>query len=112
MKQNLTTDIIQGMLPYLNNAQIERLQEVLQYALFDYTITKSERNEEIKEQNVVESFLFAKRIEGCSDKTLKYYKSTIQAMIESIGKKIKHIVTNDIRSYPASLHGLRTRTTF
>ena len=99
MKQNLTTDIVQGMLPYLNNAQIERLQEVLQYALFDYTITKSESNEEIKEQSVVESFLSAKRIEGCSEKTLKYYKSTIQAMIESIGKKIKHIVTDDIRCY-------------
>ena len=33
MKQNLITDIIQGMLPYLNNAQCERLQEVLQYTL-------------------------------------------------------------------------------
>mgnify|MGYP000829680989 CR=1 FL=1 len=30
MKQNLITDIIQGMLPYLNNAQGKRLQEVLQ----------------------------------------------------------------------------------
>ena len=30
MKQNLITDVIQGMLPYLNNAQTERLQEVLQ----------------------------------------------------------------------------------
>lgn len=29
MKQNLITDVIQGMLPYLNNAQTERLQEVL-----------------------------------------------------------------------------------
>lgn len=99
MKQNLTTDIVQGMSPYLNNAQIERLQEVLQYVLFDYTITKSERNEEIKEQDFIESFLSAKRIEGCSEKTLKYYKSTIQAMIESIGKEIKHIVTDDIRCY-------------
>lgn len=33
MKQNLITDIIRGMLPYLNNAQCERLQEVLQYPL-------------------------------------------------------------------------------
>ena len=40
MKQNLITDVIQGMLPYLNNAQTERLQEVLQYTLFDYEVTK------------------------------------------------------------------------
>ena len=38
MKQNLITDVIQGMLPYLNNAQTERLQEVLQYTLFDYEV--------------------------------------------------------------------------
>ena len=39
MKQNLITDVIQGMLPYLNNAQTERLQEVLQHTLFDYEVS-------------------------------------------------------------------------
>lgn len=38
MKQNLITDIIQGMLPYLNNAQSKRLQEVLQSAFVNYEI--------------------------------------------------------------------------
>ena len=42
MKQTLITDVIQGMLPYLNNAQTERLQEVLQHTLFDYEVTKTE----------------------------------------------------------------------
>ena len=71
MKKNLITDVIQGMLPYLNNAQTERLQEVLQHTLFDYEVTKTERDKELSEQNLVESFLSAKRIEGCSEKTLK-----------------------------------------
>ena len=99
MKQNLITDIVQAMLPFLNNAQIERLQEVLQHTLFDYEVTKIENEKEISEQNLVESFLSAKRIEGCSEKTLKYYDSTIQAMLNSIGKGIKYIVTDDIRCY-------------
>lgn len=81
MKQNLITDVVQGMLPYLNNAQIERLQEVLQHTLFDYEVTKTEKDKEISEQNLVESFLSAKRIEGCSEKTLKYYEVTIQSML-------------------------------
>ena len=97
MKQNLITDIVQAMLPFLNNAQTERLQEVLQHTLFDYEVTKIENEKEISEQNLVESFLSAKRIEGCSEKTLKYYDSTIQAMLNSIGKGIKYIVTDDIR---------------
>ena len=99
MKQNLITDIVQDMLPFLNNAQTERLQEVLQHTLFDYEVTKIENVKEISEQNLVESFLSAKRIEGCSEKTLKYYDSTIQAMLTSIGKDIKYIVTDDIRCY-------------
>ena len=99
MKQNLITDVVQAMLPFLNNSQKERLQEVLQHTLFDYEVTKIENEKEISEQNLVESFLSAKRIEGCSEKTLKYYDSTIQAMLNSIGKGIKYIVTDDIRCY-------------
>ena len=99
MKQNLITDVVQAMLPFLNNSQTERLQEVLQHTLFDYEVTKIENEKEIPQQNLVESFLSAKRIEGCSEKTLKYYDSTIQAMLNRIGKGIKYIVTDDIRCY-------------
>ena len=80
MKQNLIMDIVQGMLPYLNNAQTQRLQEVLQHTLFDYEVAKTENDKGLSEQNLVELFLAAKRIEGCSEKTLKYYKATIQAV--------------------------------
>ena len=76
MKQNLIMDIVQGMLPYLNNAQTQRLQEVLQHTLFDYEVAKTENDKGLLEQNLVELFLAAKRIEGCSEKTLKYYKAT------------------------------------
>ena len=99
MKQDLIKDIIQGMLPYLNNAQCEKLQEVLQYALIKYELTETEQQESNSEQNYVELFLSAKRIEGCSEKSLKYYKATIEMMIVTVGKNIKHIETEDIRRY-------------
>ena len=41
----------------------------------------------------------AKRIEGCSEKSLKYYESTILALLADLGKDVKHIVTDDIRTY-------------
>ena len=71
MKQNLITEVVQGMLPYLNNAQAEKLQEVLVHALFSYEVTKTDQDENISEQNLVDLFLAAKRIEGCSEKSLK-----------------------------------------
>lgn len=99
MKQDLIKDIIQGMLPYLNNAQCEKLQEVLQYTLVRYEVMETEQQESHSEQNYVELFLSAKRIEGCSEKSLKYYKATIEMMIVTVGKNIKHIETEDIRRY-------------
>ena len=99
MKQNLITDVVQGMLPYLNNAQTEKLQEVLQHTLFGYEVTKVENEVENIEPDLGELFLSAKRIEGCSEKTLKYYNATIQAMLHHVGKGVRHIVTDDVRSY-------------
>lgn len=86
MKQDLIKDVVQGMLPYLNNAQSEKLQEVLQYTLARYEVTENKQQENNSEQNYVELFLSSKRIEGCSEKSLKYYKATIEMMIATVGK--------------------------
>ena len=99
MKQDLIKDIVQGMLPHLNNAQCEKLQAVLQYALAKYEVTEGKEQESNSEQNYIELFLSAKRIEGCSEKSLKYYKATIEMMIATVEKSIKHIETDDIRRY-------------
>lgn len=99
MKQNLITEVVQGMLPYLNNAQTEKLQDVLGHALFGYEVTKTDKDVNISEQNLVDLFLAAKRIEGCSKKSLKYYESTIMAMLDELHKEVKQIDTDDIRSY-------------
>ena len=99
MKQKLINDVIQAMLPHLNNAQAEKLQAVMQHELFHYELSKSTGMETALNRNFVEMFLSAKRIEGCSEKSLKYYKATIYAMLEKLQKDIKHIVTDDIRSY-------------
>ncbi len=98
MKENLIRDVIQGMLPYLNNSQGERLREVLQFSLANYDIKEKEVQDDV-EENFVELFLSAKRIEGCSEKTLNYYESTIRAMLYDLQKEVKHVVTDDIRRY-------------
>ena len=99
MKQHLINEVIQGMLPFLNNAQNEKLQEVLQHTLFNYDVVENENKKGLSEQNLVELFLAAKRIEGCSEKSLKYYESTIMAMLDELQIDVKQIVTDDIRTY-------------
>lgn len=63
MKQNLIMDIVQSMLPYLNNAQTQRLQEVLQHTLFDYEVAKTETP--IQQLSMEYNFESCKGIEVC-----------------------------------------------
>lgn len=59
MKQNLITDIVQGMLPYLNNAQSKRLQEVLQHTLVNYDVIEDTGKAKDSDKDFVELFLSA-----------------------------------------------------
>ena len=100
MKEKLITEVVQEMLPYLDNAQMKQLRDVMGRALFHYEVT--ERMVSPGEDNsseLIGMFISAKRIEGCSEKTLKYYQTTIDAMVSSIGKSVRHILTEDLRTY-------------
>ena len=100
MKQQIITDVVQQMLPYLDNVQVKQLQKVLEYTLFGCEITKQDEKEVTNDNpKLVNAFVAAKRIEGCSEKTLKYYRTTIDAMVTSVDKDIRHIQTEDLRSY-------------
>ena len=100
MKQQIISDVMQQMLPHLDNTQLKELQKVLEYTLFGCEITKQEEKETANDNpKLVDDFVAAKRIEGCSEKTLKYYRTTIEAMETSIDKNIRHIQTEDLRSY-------------
>lgn len=99
MKQKVINEIMQGMLGYLNNTQLKKLQEVLQNAFFHKTISEDNTNADIENEQLLESFIASKRIEGCSEKTLAYYQKTIVAMIAKTNKNIREMVTDDIRKY-------------
>ncbi len=59
MKKELIKDVVQDMLPFLNNAQCEKLQEVLQYIFAKYEVTYNQQKKNNSEQNYVEFFLMA-----------------------------------------------------
>lgn len=101
MKQKVINEVIQGMLGCLNNVQLKRLQEVLRHALFCKQV--SELEEEVTaaltNEQLLENFLGAKRIEGCSEKSLTYYRTTIETMNAKVEKNVREMETNDLRTY-------------
>lgn len=100
MKQQIISEVMQQMLPYLDNAQMRQLQKVLEKALFGCEIIAQIGKKDTDDNpKLIDAFVSAKRIEGCSKKTLKYYRTTIESMVASINKGIRHIQTEDLRAY-------------
>ena len=99
MKEQLIQEVQRQMLPYLNNAQLKQLQVVLEKALTGVTVHRDEAADVSEGVDTVSLFITAKRIEGCSEKTLNYYRQTIFAMLSGIGKLAQEITTEDLRQY-------------
>lgn len=101
MKDNIINEILSKMQTSLNNNQLEALKKTLEEVLSYCEISVSTAVEDtiLSNQNTIELFLSAKRIEGCSFKTMKYYKQTIENTLRGINKNIKYIVTDDLRNY-------------
>ena len=106
MKEELLEDVMQHMLSYLDYAQMKQLRQVLEHVLYNYEVTDLEKKPEKDDNdNLITKFIAAKRIEGCSEKTLKYYQTTIDAMVASLGKNVRHIHTEDLRTYLTEYQG-------
>lgn len=89
------TYIKQAMLRHLNNFQMEELHKALVAALADERQTVELESEE----DFFAAYIAAKRVEGCSEKTLEYYSATIHNALSIIQKPVKYITTDDLRLY-------------
>lgn len=105
MVEKIITEIEQRMAYILNNMQMEELHHILVHSLYGLTFSKNEKSD-INEEKVdyVNIFICAKGVEGCSEKSIKYYKSTIENMLNTIIKPVKHITTEDLREYLANYY--------
>lgn len=99
MKEQLIAEVQRQMLPHLNNEQLRKLRAAMECALHGVEVIESDQPQEQEQPDAVAAFIAAKRIEGCSEKTLTYYRKTIEAMMIAIGKQPQQITTDEIRQY-------------
>lgn len=100
MKDSITNSIIQQMLSVLDNAQLKQLRKAIESTMSEYDVVKREESQSSGNDDIpVEKFIAAKRVEGCSETSLRYYKSTITIMLEKVKKPIDRITTDDLREY-------------
>lgn len=98
MKEDVIQDVQQQMLPYLDNGQLKQLRIALEHALHGIVLTE-EKPVAADNDCTVTDFVGAKRIEGCSEKTLAYYAKTIETMLATVSKPPQRITTEDLRQY-------------
>ena len=93
MNQEIINSVMYQMIPFLDNEQLMELKKVL-----ENVINEEERSEDDSFE-LLKRFISTKKLEGRSDKTLKYYKSTVEKMLMVIDKNVKAITTDDLREY-------------
>ncbi len=89
--------ILNEMADYLNIAQMKKLQEVLLKNLTN----DSPQKEQVSNEAYLKMFIDAKRIEGCSDRTLQYYNMTVEHLLATVDVPVRKMTTDEIRSYLA-----------
>lgn len=87
--------ILNEMTEYLNISQMKKLQEVLLENLSENEAQK----ENISNAEYLTLFLDAKKIEGCSARTIQYYQVTVERLLSCIETPIRKITTDEIRKY-------------
>ena len=104
MKDLLLNEIMNQLKCILDTEKTVLVSEIVMNELSKFEINKLANDYEVikrENSNLVSVFISAKRIEGCSEKTIGYYKSSIDKLLIAIPKDIHEITTNDIRCYLA-----------
>ena len=88
-------EIINDMADVLNAAQLKRLQEVL----LKHLVKDEPEKKNISNQEYLTKFLEAKKIEGCSERTIKYYRVTVEQLLRKVLDPIRKVTTEQMREY-------------
>lgn len=105
MKDQIIAEIERAMLLHLDNSQMEQLHFVLTSTLWNVSLLPVEKEQEVKHDpdnvELVSMFLSSKKVEGCSDKTIKYYNACLSKLFSLLPKQAFRITTEDLRQYLA-----------
>lgn len=103
MRELFVEKVINTTGNFLDNNQRIKLKEILTEICLNYNIEILEQSQkqEIQKNNeeILNKFISSKEIEGCSVRTLKYYKDNISKMLDTVNLPINEITTETLRNY-------------
>ena len=97
--ENRIFKILSDMSEELSYQQLEKLQQVL---LIRLSVQDEVEEKVLDNYDYLELFVSAKRVEGCTERTIEYYRVTIENMLDEIGVPIRRVTTEILRDYLTS----------
>ena len=95
-------DVLNEMSEYLTIAQLKKLQDVM----LGYLDKQETEQEPASNAEYLQMFIDAKQIEGCSERTMIYYKATIHKLLSMVEIPVRKMTTEDIRTYLSDYQGI------
>ncbi len=111
MKEQFINDVLRVMQGSLNNAQLLQLKDAMRLLLMPVIMIPAEDGGKQQCQDnmfLLSLFLDAKRVEGCSEKTIRYYESTLEKLFSGLDMPMVQVRTEDLRIY-LSEYGKRSK---
>lgn len=106
MKELFAKNVVNETTDFLDNNQRIKLKEILTEICIYYRIEKLEQSqkEEMQRNNedILNRFISSKEIEGCSTRTLNYYRDNISKMLNTVNLPMNEITTEVLRNYLAN----------
>lgn len=104
MKTEVISNIAKDMEDSLTDYQLNKLKEslIINFEGVEFIVKTDElKHRKELEENIkmINSFISSKHVEGCSERTIKYYKEIIEKFVNNFDKSIKQISTDEIRNY-------------
>lgn len=104
--QEKIANVLNEMAEYLSVPQMKKLQEVIIRTFSENSVEKKE----ISNTEFLDMFLDAKKIEGCSARTLQFYKTTVEHLISQTKTAVRKITTEEIREYMSNYQKINNCT--
>lgn len=90
--------VLNEMSEYLTIPQMKKLQEVIIKNFAENEVEKTN----ISNDEFLKMFLAAKQIEGCSERTISYYQTTVEHLLSQTNTNVRKITTEEMRDYLAN----------
>lgn len=99
MPDEVVLQVMQTMRSVLSGTQLKKLKEELERILGNYEFARISQVLKDDSSDLIDAFIEAKKVEGCAESTLNYYRTTIEALRTQLNKPLVLSTTRDLRAY-------------